>query len=163
TALRAEPEAAVRDWDLADFIHWLQLARLRSVTGILALTVVVRFLIPTYPIPVVGVLLLCSALLLLSAAGLVALGRRPPLRPVLDALPLADLTIAPPGIGTPLQPFEALLIRPVLLVVIAPVALLSVRGGLVFAAFASVGHEVLLGIEQGWTVATFVGPASLVH
>jgi signal transduction histidine kinase len=154
---------AGHDRDLAAYIHWLQLARLRTVAAILALAVLVHFLVPAYPIPVAGTLLVCAALLLLSACALIALERHAPPMRLLYAVSLVDLTIATTAIGTLLQPFEALLIRPVLLIVIAPVALLSVRGGLVFAAFATLGHEIVLGFEQGWSVATFTSTSSLVH
>jgi len=163
TPPRAAPAAAGRDRDLAAFVHWLQLARLRSVGAILTLAVLVRVLLPAYPIPAVGTLLVCSALLLLSAAGLVALERRVPPKRLLYVLTVVDLAISTTAIGTLLQPFEALLMRPVLLVVIAPVALLSVRGGLVFAALATAAHEVLLGVEQGWALATLTSAASLVY
>lgn len=160
---RPESGVAGHDWDLAAFIHWLQLARLRSVAALLILAVTVHYLVPIYPISAPSVLLVCSALLLLSAAGLTALQTRARLEPLLYAVTLADLLIATVAIGVCLRPFEALLIRPVLLVVIAPVALLSVRGGLVFAALAALGHEILLGFEQGWSVATLLSTGSLVH
>jgi len=46
--------------------------------------------------------------------------------------------------------------------VIAPAALLSMRAGIAFAACATIGHEILLCVDDGWTLATLSSTASLV-
>src|SRR5437667_3566915 len=75
---------------------------------------------------------------------------------------LADLAAITVGIGLSVHGLEALLFRSVYALVIVPASLISVPSGLVMAAAATIGHEMLLVHERGLIPETLWGVESLM-
>lgn len=147
--------------DLVTFNRWLCLTRVRAATAVCLFTVALRVLHVGH-INAFHVLAVCVALLLVSAIGLYtpALARAPRFFFYLqNFVDLAGITV---GIALAVHGMESILFRPIYAMVIVPASLISVTGGLVMALAASGSHELLLGIERGFSIATLLTIESLM-
>jgi signal transduction histidine kinase len=146
--------------DLAAINHWLCISRLRAAAGVFLFSVLLKALHFGHLafLPVIEV---CVALVLVSVVGLSS--RRLAQTPALFFLAqsFADLAAVTIGIGASSEGLVALLLRPIFVMVIVPASLVSVRGGLVIASGATLGHEVLLGLEHGLSLTTLLSFESL--
>jgi signal transduction histidine kinase len=147
--------------DLRTFNRWLNWTRIRAAVGVgVAVLVLERVHPGTFAVP--GVMAVCLSACLFSAAGLKARGlaERPA---TLFALQTAwDLLIVTVGIWIAARGLPALLFRSLFVLVITPVCLITVPGGLVVAAAASVAHLGLLGVERGFTTDVLVSLEGLI-
>jgi signal transduction histidine kinase len=147
--------------DLAAFNHWLCITRLRAASGVLLFAAVLH-LLHIGRVDLVPVVWVCAGLLVVSAVGLLwpPLSRAP--RVFFNAQSFADLAAITVGIGASVDGLVALVFRSIYVVAIVPASLISVRCGLGMAGAATVGHEILLGLERGFSLATLGSVESLV-
>jgi signal transduction histidine kinase len=146
--------------DLAVFNRWLCISRLRAAGGVVLFVSVLKVL-HVGSIAALPVTILCAGLALFSAVVLVyGWAERAPraLFPVQHIVDLVGVTV---GIGVATSGLTALLFRLIYFVVIVPPSLVSIRAGLFVAAGASAGHEILLALERGWSLATLTSIESL--
>jgi signal transduction histidine kinase len=147
--------------DLPVFNHWLSLTRLRAAGAVAVFAAVLHFL-PFVELALAPVLGVCVSLCVFSIVALRSqISTRAPwiffyLQHLVD---VSGITV---GIAVAVAGLPALLFRPLYVMVIVPASLVSVRAGLFVAAAATVGHEVLLGLERGFGLATLVSLESLV-
>jgi signal transduction histidine kinase len=146
--------------DLANFNRWLCLTRFRASGAVVAFTLILDQVAPqsvSMP-PVLGV---CAGLALLSTVGLFvpAVARAP--RAFCIVQTLLDIVAITVGVGCSVSGTAALLFRSIYFLVVVPASLVSVASGLAIAAAATVGHELLLGLERGFSLATLVSLESL--
>ena len=147
--------------DVVTFNRWLCVTRLRATAACALFVLVLHQLNPQLvdERPVLGV---CLILGLLSVIGLRVRVCRAWPWVWFHGQNLADLLGISVGIATSLHGLPALLFRPLYAMVIVPAGLISVRGGLVAATVAAIGHETLLTLEHGFSLATLVSIDSLV-
>lgn len=163
-ALRGEVAGAAYDHSRADlevFNHWLAVSRLRSAAAI-AFFVLALELLGIGKLRVAPVLALCIALSAFSVAvlRLAVLAQRPQLLFVVQcAIDLLGITL---GIGVAASGMPALFFRLLFALVIVPPSLFSVGSGLLISIGASLGHEVLLVLDRGASVATLTSVESAV-
>ncbi len=147
--------------DLATLNRWLNVTRMRAATGIAIAVVALQALHPgTFAVG--AVLAACAAALVFSGVGLRAslLANRPG---VLFAVQTAfDLLIVTLGLHVAAIGLPALLFRSLYVLVITPVCLVTVRGGLIVVAVASLAHLGLLGAEYGFTAHVLLGLEGLI-
>jgi signal transduction histidine kinase len=144
--------------DLASFNRWLCLTRLRAAGAVFVFALALRaFDIGT--VAAAPIAAVCAGLWAVSAIGLLtpALARAPRLFFYLQNI--ADLAAITIGIGASTSGIESILFRPIYALVIVPASLISVPSGLVTAFAATVGHQVILGLERG--LATVLSVESL--
>lgn len=148
------------DLDLVVFNRWLCVSRLRAAAGIALFVGLLKYL-QIGQIAALPVFALCAALGLFSAVvlGSVRVHRAP--WALFHTQNLVDLIGVTVGIGAAASGTPALLFRLIFVLVIVPPSLASVRAGLLVAAGASVGHEVLLLFERGWSLDTLTAFDSL--
>jgi signal transduction histidine kinase len=148
------------DLDLVVFNRWLCVSRLRAVSGIALFIGLLKYL-QIGNIDALPVFALCAAMGLFSAVVLRSerIHRVP--WTLFHAQNLVDVIGATVGIGAAASGTAALLFHVVYLLVIVPPSLVSVRAGLLVATGASVGHEVLLLRERGWSLDTLTSLESL--
>ena len=146
--------------DLATFNRWLCLTRFRAAGAVAVFTLILDQVAPG-SVSVPFVLAVCGGLALLSTVGLLvpALTRAP--RTFCIVQTLLDILGITVGVGCSLSGTLALLFRSIYFLVIAPASLVSVPSGLAIAAAAGVGHEILLGLERGFSLATLLSLESL--
>src|SRR6266403_1941913 len=147
--------------DLVTFNHWLCLTRLRAAGAVMLFTLGLAWLrVGNISTPYAFVV--CAGLFAVSGIGLSwpSLARVPRLFFYLQSL--ADLAAITVGIGISVHGLEALLFRSVSALVIVPASLISVPSGLVMAAAATIGHEMLLVHERGLIPETLWGVESLM-
>ncbi len=140
--------------DLATFNHWLCITRFRAVGGIVVFALTLHHLgVGSIALP--PLFAVCAALLVTSWIGLKVqrLAARP--RLLFYAQTAVDLAAATVGIHASAHGLAAVLFRPVYAIIIVPVSLVSVPSGLAVASAAAGGHALLLGLERGFSVATF--------
>lgn len=140
--------------DLGAINVWLGLTRLRAVALISVIVVIVWMTgAPISPGPAYAVL---AALAAFSVWGHLWRRRgRAELR-FFYAQNFVDLAAITIGIGASAAGPLGLLFRPLFTLVIVPASLVSVRSGLAVASGATLGHEILLGLEQGFSAATLL-------
>src|SRR5262249_44228009 len=134
--------------DLGTFNRWLNLSRIRAAcaTG-LAILILERLHPGTFDVG--WTLTICVSALVFSMLG------RPPARAVdrpaamFAAQTVFDLLIVTVAIWVAASGLPALLFRSLFVLVITPVCLITVPGGLLVVAAASVAHLWLLGAEHG--------------
>ena len=147
--------------DLVTFNHWLCLTRLRAAGAVMLFTLGLAWLrVGNISTPYACAV--CAGLFAVSGIGLSwpSLARAPRLFFYLQSL--ADLAAITVGIGISVHGLEALLFRSVYALVIVPASLISVPSGLVMAAAATIGHEMLLVHERGLVPGTLYGVESLM-
>jgi signal transduction histidine kinase len=155
----AAPRLSVED--LADLNRWLCVTRLRAAAGVFVCTLAMRWLgADVALLPLVGV---CAGLVLVSACGLASRMATSTPWGFFYAQSAADLAAVTIGIWTVAGPYEATIFRLIFALVIVPVALVSVVGGLVVTLLASAGHLVVLGLQYGFTTATFTRVEALAY
>src|SRR5439155_700589 len=147
--------------DLVTFNHWLCLTRLRAAGAVMLFTLGLAWL-RVGNISTPYAFAVCAGLFAVSGIGLSwpSLARAPRLFFYLQSL--ADLAAITVGIGISVHGLEALLFRSVYALVIVPASLISVPSGLVMAAAATIGHEMLLVHERGLVPGTLYGVESLM-
>jgi signal transduction histidine kinase len=147
--------------DLPVFNHWLSLTRLRAAGAVAVFAVVLHFLpfVELALAPVLGVCVVLCAFSIIALRSQVT-ARAPWLFFYLQHI--VDVSGITVGIAVAVAGFPALLFRPLFVMVIVPASLVSIAAGLFVAAAATLGHEVLLGLERGFAPATFVSLESLV-
>lgn len=152
-------EGHVRD-DLGTINDWLCLTRLRAAALVAAFGTAVG--VAGGPI---DLLVLYGVIATLGFFSLWALRWRTRGRselPFFYAQHFVDLAAITIGIGAATSGGLALLFRPLFALVVIPASLVSIPSGLVVAAGATVGHELLLGLERGFSVATATSLESLI-
>jgi signal transduction histidine kinase len=146
--------------DLAPFNRWLSISRLRAAGGVLLFATAVHLMgIPGINTPIV--VAVCAVMMAASAVGIrsARLASAPLAFFVGQSLfDLAGITV---GIGVAVDGLPGLLFRGIYVLVVVPASLVSVRLGLAMAACATVGHELLLGFEHGFSLGTVVSMESL--
>src|SRR5438034_1101921 len=147
--------------DLVTFNHWLCLTRLRAAGAVMLFTLGLAWL-RVGNISTPYAFAVCAGLFAVSGIGLSwpSLARASRLFFYLQSL--ADLAAITVGIGISVHGLEALLFRSVYALVIVPASLISVPSGLVMAAAATIGHEMLLVHERGFVPGTLYGVESLM-
>jgi hypothetical protein len=134
--------------DLGELNRWLCVTRLRAAAGIFACATALRWLaagdVALWPL-----LLVCAGLTIVSVLGLRT--RLPAVAPwaFFYGQSLADLGAITIGIATAAGPVESLIFRFIYALVIVPVALVSVGGGLAVVGLATAGHLGLLYVQAG--------------
>jgi signal transduction histidine kinase len=147
SAARAERDDAVPR-DLGTFNRWLNVSRIRACIGVaVAVGVLETMHRGTFNIP--ALVAICSISILASVAGLRSrtLARWP--GRLFAAQTALDLTAVTLGLWLVATGLPALLFRSLYVLIITPVCLVTVPGGLVTAAVASVAHVGLLMAERG--------------
>src|SRR5438093_1514120 len=147
--------------DLVTFNHWLCLTRLRAAGAVMLFTLGLAWL-RVGNISTPYAFAVCAGLFVVAGIGLSwpSLARVPRLFFYLPSLAaLAAITV---GIGISVHGLEALLFRSVYALVSVPASLISVPSGLVMAAAATIGHEMLLVHERGLIPETLWGVESLM-
>jgi signal transduction histidine kinase len=148
--------------DLAELNRWLCVTRLRAAGGVFALSLFMRWLAPAdlALAPLIGV---CLGLCLVSALGLgTRVAARAPWT-FFYAQSAADLGAITVGIWAVAGPLESIIFRFIYALVVVPVSLVSVTGGLVVAGAAALGHLGLLGLQHGFTAGTFARVEALAY
>jgi signal transduction histidine kinase len=163
----AEARAAgVRDAgptrDLGLFNHWLNLTRIRATVSVAIAVVVLDWLHPE-TFEVEPVLAICAAGIVFSLVGLRwrALHDREVL--LFAGQTAFDLLIVTVGLAVSTHGLPAILFRALFVLVITPVCLVTVPGGLTVVAAATLAHLGLLGLERGFTAETLLGIEALVQ
>jgi K+-sensing histidine kinase KdpD len=155
----AAPRLSVED--LADLNRWLCVTRLRAAAGVFACTLAMRWLgADVALLPLVGV---CAGLVLVSAGGLLSRIATSAPWGFFYAQSAADLAAVTLGIWTVAGPYEATIFRLLFALVIVPVALVSVVGGLAVTLTASAGHLLVLGLQYGFAATTFTRVEALAY
>jgi signal transduction histidine kinase len=149
----------VRD-DLPAINHWLSLTRLRAVAAVAGFATVLRLLGlgGVRLMPLLGV---CAVLGLFSAWSLRQRGAKDWPWRFFYLQQLVDLTGITVGIAVGVAATTALLFHPVYILVIVPASLVSVPTGLAVAMGATLGHELLLVLDRGFSAETLLGLESL--
>jgi signal transduction histidine kinase len=147
--------------DLAVFNRWLCVSRLRAAGGVVVFVALLE-LLHVGDIAAIPVLAVCAALALFSVVVLASdrVGQAPSL--LFHSQHVVDLAGVTVGIGVAATGTPALLFRLLYALVIVPPSLVSVRAGLLVASGASIGHELLLLREHGWSPAVLTSLESLV-
>jgi signal transduction histidine kinase len=148
--------------DLTDLNRWLCLTRLRASFGVFLCAAALRW-IGSGDIAVVPLVGVCLMLALLSTVGLTtgAAARWPwGFFHLQTAIDLVGVTV---GIWVVAGPLEALIFRFLFALVLVPVSLVSVTGGIVMAGLASAGHLALLGLQYGFVASTFTRVEALAY
>lgn len=127
--------------DLVRFNHWVWLTRLRSIAGLLALTVFLRLVAPR-AVPVEVVLLISGADLLASIFYHWWLRRRRLLRLLVYVQLMADTAAIVSGLYFVRQ--SPLLFHFILLLPVVPASMIEWQCGLTMATLATAGHCLLL-------------------
>jgi signal transduction histidine kinase len=146
--------------DLVSFNRWLCMTRLRAAGAVFVFALVLRAL-GAGEVLATPVLAVCAGLAVVSVVGLCtpALARAPRLFFYLQSL--ADLAGITLGIASSIHGQGSLLFRPIYGLVIVPASLISVPSGLAMALAATAGHELVLGLERGFSLATALSVESL--
>jgi signal transduction histidine kinase len=148
--------------DLADLNRWLCVTRLRAAAGVFACSLLMRWL-GSADLALGPLLGVCLGLALVSIVGLAS--RVPTRAPwtFFYTQSAADLGAVTVGIWAVAGPLEAVIFRFIYALVVVPVSLVSVTGGLVVAGVASTGHLLLLGLLHGFTAATFMRVEAIAY
>jgi signal transduction histidine kinase len=134
--------------DLGTFNRWLNLSRIRAASGVAVATTVLETMHPgTFRLR--SLLAICLLAVIGSVIGLRS--RRLASRPAWlfagqTAFDLATVTV---GLWLVATGLPALMFRSLYVLIVTPVCLVTVPGGLLTAAIASTAHLVLLGAERG--------------
>jgi signal transduction histidine kinase len=148
--------------DLAELNRWLCVTRLRASAGVFACALAMRSFAPD-EIALAPLLGVCLGLALVSAAGLATpIAARAPWT-FFYAQSAADLGAITVGIWTVAGPIASIVFRFIYTLVVVPVSLVSVTGGLVMAGLASLGHLGLLGLQHGFTTAAFTRVEAIAY
>jgi signal transduction histidine kinase len=148
--------------DLADLNRWLCVTRLRAAAGVFACSLLMRGLAPAE----LALLPLLGVCLALTAVSVIGLATRTPARApwtFFYAQSAADLLAITVGLWAVAGPLEGIIFRFIYALVVVPVSLVSVTGGLVVAGLASAGHLWLLGLEHGFAPATFMRVEAIAY
>ncbi len=127
--------------DLVRFNHWVWLTRLRSIAGLLALTVLLSAVHP-HAVPVVVVIIIAAADLLASAFYHAWLRTRRSLRLLLYVQLAVDVAAIVVGLCFVRQ--SPLLFRFILLLPVVPASMIEWQCGFAIASLATAGHCFLL-------------------
>jgi signal transduction histidine kinase len=147
--------------DLGTFNRWLNLTRMRAVSGVgLAILVLERLHPGSFAVG--WVLAVCVSGFAFSLIGLRA--GRSSVRPaaLLAAQTVFDLLMVTLGLWVATRGLPSLLFRSLFVLVITPVCLITVPGGIAVAGAASVAHLLLLGAEHGFTTSVLVSLEGLI-
>src|SRR5207253_2525889 len=147
--------------DLGAFNRWLCLTRLRAAAAVAAFATVIAPL-GVASINLIGVFGVCASLAPTSLVGLPARPlRRLPI-PFFYAQTAIDLLAITFGIGFSASGQPAVLFHLIYALVIVPASLFSSPAGFMAATVATIGHELLVGMEHGFSPGAFVAAESLV-
>ncbi len=127
--------------DLVRFNHWVWLTRLRSIAGLLALTVLLSAVHP-HAVPVIVVIIIAAADLLASAFYHAWLRTRRSLRLLLYVQLAVDVAAIVVGLCFVRQ--SPLLFRFILLLPVVPASMIEWQCGFAIASLATAGHCFLL-------------------
>jgi signal transduction histidine kinase len=147
--------------DLGLFNRWFNVARLSGAAGAAVAIVVVESL-RAGRFDLVPALVLCSLVAVGSLDGLAYARRRDRSRLFLALEIGVDLTLVTAGVALAPPGLPAILLRSLFLLVIAPVCLVSLRGGLATIALATCAHLVLLVADRGWSTGVLFSIEALV-
>jgi len=147
--------------DLGTFNRWLCVSRLRASGAVAAFAVGLSWVDPR-ALDRVAVLAVCAGLAITSIFGLGwrRLGRFPVL--FFYCQTMIDVVAITVGIGSSIAGPTAVLFHLIYSLVIVPASLFSGLAGFTFATVATIGHELLLGFERGFSLGTLAGVESLV-
>src|SRR5262252_5603248 len=154
TPAEAAKPARLSVEDLAELNRWLCVTRLRAAAGVFACSLAMRWLAPAQ-LALLPLLAVCVGLCLVSAVGLATPAAKRAPWTFFYAQSAADLGAITIGIWAVAGPLEGIIFRFIYALVVVPVGLVSVTGGLVVAGLASLGHLGLLGRQHGFSPATF--------
>ena len=147
--------------DLGAFNRWLCLTRLRAAAAVAAFATVIAPL-GLATINLVAVFAVCGGLALTSLVGLAVRPLRRVPVPFFYAQTAVDLLAITLGIGCSTSGQPAVLFHLIYALVIVPASLFSSPAGVTAAIVATIGHELLVGVEHGFAPGAFVGVESLV-
>jgi hypothetical protein len=147
--------------DLGLFNRWFNVARVSGAAGAAVAVVVVESL-RGGRFDLVPALVLCSLVAVGSLGGLAIARRRDRSPSVLAAEVGIDLALVTAGVALAPPGPPAVLLRSLYLLVIAPVCLVSLRGGLATIALATCAHLGLLIAERGWSAGVAFSIEALV-
>jgi signal transduction histidine kinase len=140
--------------DLGTFNRWLNLSRIRAAIGVAVAVTVLEAMHPgTFRLR--AMLAICAIAVVGSAIGLRS--RRLVSRPAMlfAGQTAFDLTIVTVGLWLGASGLPALLFRSLYVLIVTPVCLVTMPGGLATAAIASVAHLGLLAAERGASADVF--------
>jgi signal transduction histidine kinase len=149
----------VRD-DLPAINHWLSLTRLRAVAAVAVFAIVLHLF-------GLGGVVLAPLLVVLAALGLFSLwslrqrGAKEWPWAFFYLQQFADLVGITVGIAVGVSSQSALLFHPIYLLVVLPASLVSVPAGLAVAIGSTLGHELLLVLDRGFSIEMLFGLDSL--
>jgi signal transduction histidine kinase len=147
--------------DLGTFNRWLNLSRIRAALGVAAAISLLEALHPgTFRVTIV--LGICALAIAGSLLGLRlrALTSRPAW--LFAGQTAFDLAIVTAGLWTVATGLPALLFRSLYVLIITPVCLVTVPGGLATATVASVAHLGLLAAERGVSAEVLVSLEAVI-
>src|SRR5437870_12365702 len=147
--------------DLGAFNRWLCLTRLRAAAAVAAFATVITPL-GLATINLVAVFAVCGGLALTSLVGLAVRPLRRVPVPFFYAQTAVDLLAITLGIGCSTSGQPAVTFHLIYALVIVPASLFSSPAGITAATVATIGHELLLVMERGFSPGAFVGVESLV-
>src|SRR5437867_1397251 len=147
--------------DLGAFNRWLCLTRLRAAAAVAAFATVIAPL-GLATINLVAVFAVCGGLALTSLVGLAVRPLRRVPVPFFYAQTAVDLLAITLGIGCSTSGQPAVLFHLIYALVIVPASLFSSPAGVTAAIVATIGHELLVGVEHGFAPGAFLGVESLV-
>jgi len=147
--------------DLGTFNRWLNLSRIRAAGGVAIAMTALEALHPgTFDLP--AVLGICALAIVGSVIGLrVRAFTARPAR-LFAAQTAFDLVIVTVGLWVVVTGLPALLFRSLYVLIITPVCLVTVPGGLVTAGVASLAHLALLAAERGATADVLLSLESAI-
>ncbi len=140
--------------DIGTFNRWLNISRMRAAVGVAVAVIVLEAMHPgTFRLG--SVLAICAIAVVGSVIALRS--RRLASRPALlfAGQTAFDLTIVTIGLSVVATGLPALLFRSLYVLIITPVCLVTVPGGLATAAIASIAHVALLVAERGASADVF--------
>lgn len=135
--------ARLHEDDLVRFNHWLWITRLRSIAGLLILTILLSYIAPL-AVRVGVVALIAGGDLVASLVYQWWLRRRRYLRPLAYVQLAVDTAAIVTGLYFAQQ--SPLLFHFILLLVVIPASMIEWQCGLVIAALATAGHLLLLSV-----------------
>jgi len=136
--------------DLGLFNRWLNLSRIRAAVGVAAAVLVLERLHPgTFALG--RVMAICGVAVAASVLGLRWQRATDHPARLFAAQTAFDLAIVTAGLATVATGLPALLFRTLYVLIITPVCLVTMPGGLATVALASIAHLALLGAERGFS------------
>jgi signal transduction histidine kinase len=149
------------DDDLLVVNRWLCVSRLRSAGGVALFCVAIDTagITSIALVPVLTICAVAAAFSLVVMRNPTAVGAPRSLYHLQGTFDLVAVTI---GIAVGTEGVTALVFRALFVLVIVPISLVSVAGGLAIATATAVAHLVLLAVDRGMSVDTFASVEATV-